>query len=252
MKRKHVVGVIPARFKSYRFPGKVIQPILGKPMIWHVYNQSTKARLLDEIVVATEDERVIEVCNALSIPVMMTSGAHESGTERVLEVSGKMDGQIFVNIQGDEPLIQGEMIDQVVESLLEENLYGAVTLKKRVTNEQEILSPHVVKVVTDSENMALYFSRSVIPYCQTLSDGVYYKHIGIYGYPRKVLERIPHLPRSAMEITENLEQLRLLNSGLTIKVLETPYETMGVDVPEDIFKIESLLDGSTPVGEQNR
>ncbi|MDH5680873.1 MAG: 3-deoxy-manno-octulosonate cytidylyltransferase, partial [Spirochaetota bacterium] len=251
MNKKRVVGVIPARFKSYRFPGKVIQPILGKPMIWHVYNQCKKASLLDEIIVATEDVRVAKLCESLSIPVMMSSDKHESGTERVLEVSGKIDGQVFINIQGDEPLIQGEMIDLVAKSFLEEDFHGVVTLKKYVSHDEEILSPHVVKVVTDSENMALYFSRSVIPYSKTLSEGSYYKHIGLYGYVREVLERMPDLPRTNMEKSENLEQLRLLNSGVKIKVLETPYETIGVDVPEDILKVENYLKAMPPSGHQD-
>lgn len=241
MKKIKTVGVIPARLSSSRFPEKVIQPILGKPMIYHVYCQAKKSKLLNEIIVATDSNRVVEVCEVYSIPTILTSKKHKTGTDRLNEVSQKLEGDLFVNIQGDEPLITPKMIDQVIEPFIENSFKGVMTLKTRITKEYDILDPNIVKVVTNTNNKALYFSRSPIPYSESAREGVYYKHIGLYAYPRDVLNQISNFPISEIEKQEGLEQLRFLDNGIPIMVLETLCDTIGIDTPNDLVRVEKLL-----------
>ncbi len=236
-----IVGVIPARLNSKRLPEKVIYPILGRPIIYYVYDNAKKSELLSHLVVAVDNNKVAKVCQKHSIPNIMTSTNHRSGTERIIEVSNKIKGDIFVNIQGDEPLINKDMINQLVSPFLDGNFYGITSLKKRITDEKELNNPNVVKVVDNINNEAMYFSRYPIPYNKNKNEYKYFKHIGLYAYPKKILDYISTLPCSELEQTENLEQLRFLEYNIAIKLIETSFNTIGVDTKDDINTLEKVL-----------
>jgi len=237
------IGVIPARIKSSRFPEKVIHNIIGKPMILHVYNQAKKAELLNDIIVATDSMKVVKVCDAYSIPVILTSHTHKTGTDRVFELSTIIDANIYVNIQGDEPLIKGEMIDLLLKPYLDSNFYGVTTLKTRIKNNNSIMNPNIVKVITDSNDFAIDFIREIPAKSFNDKDIIYYKHIGLYSYPKELLSKIYNFPRSEREKKSSLEQLRFLDNNIQIKVMETPFDTIGVDVYDDIIRVEEVLKG---------
>lgn len=243
------IVIIPGRYDSTRFPGKPLAVLKEKPLIQHVYENALKARLVKEVIVATDDERILKAVVSFGGKACMTSKAHPSGTDRVAEVCLKIDYDIIVNVQGDEPLIRAEMIDNVIE-LLDDKRAEIATLVKRIEKPTEIINPNVVKVTFDEEGFALYFSRSPIPYhrdewknLNSIFDSkfVAYKHIGIYSYRRNVLLRLSNMQASRLEHIERLEQLRALEAGMKIKVRETPYETIGVDTPEDLEKVEECL-----------
>ena len=255
-----VLGVIPARYASTRFPGKPLIDIQGKSMIQRVYEQAMKAKSLSKVIVATDDERIFNHVKSFNGEVMMTSDGHQSGTDRCAEVINQLSSVAFdavVNIQGDEPFINPSQIDSVVEVLKKEQFMIA-TLVKRIhitTNEMQaviardevnwvIHNPNIVKAVFSSEGKALYFSRSPIPYLRNipaeewLSKGEFYKHIGLYAYKSSVLREIARLPPSRLEQLESLEQLRWLENGYAIGIAETDLETIGIDTPEDLLKIK--------------
>jgi len=238
------VAVIPARYKSSRFEGKVLADIFGKPMLQYVWESAKEAKLLDEVIIACDDERVKEVAQGFGAKVMMTAKEHLSGTDRIAEVVALMDVKVVVNIQADEPLIKPVMIDSIVDALLKDKSLEMVTLMKRINDPEEINNPNVVKVVVDKNNFALYFSRAPIPYKakdSSVKEPVYFKHIGIYGYTKDFLFTYKNIPASILEETEKLEQLRVLSEGFKIKVLETKYETIGVDTPQDLERLKEYL-----------
>lgn len=242
--------VIPARYGSTRFPGKPLALLKDKKtLIQHVYDNSAGSSLASEVVVATDSEEILRSVAAFGGKAVMTASAHHSGTDRVAEVAGSMDCDIIVNVQGDEPLIRGEMIDAVIR-LLEDGRADMGTLARRIEDPQEMLDPNVVKVAFDREGFALYFSRAPIPYHRDLwkslgsvlgSQFTAYKHIGIYSYRKEALLRVSRLEPTALELTEKLEQLRALENGMRIKVGETPFNTIGVDTPEDLERVERCL-----------
>jgi 3-deoxy-manno-octulosonate cytidylyltransferase (CMP-KDO synthetase) len=252
------IVLIPARYASTRFPGKPLALLKGLPVIQHVYQNSMNSRLADDVVVATDSETIFEKVMSFGGKAVITSGDHVSGTDRIAEVARSMDYDIIVNVQGDEPLIQPEMIDDVI-SLLDDPLASIGTLAVRIKDRREIFDAHTVKVVFSRDGYAFYFSRAPIPYhrdewkdhgyhnsfwmegASAPGDADCYKHIGIYSYRRDVLARLSALPPSRLELIEKLEQLRALEAGLTIKVKETIYETFGVDTPEDLERIEKCL-----------
>ncbi len=211
-------------------------------MIYHVYSQAKKSKLLHNIIVATDSFQVVKVCESLSIPVILTSPQHQSGTERLIEVSQTLQKDIYVNIQGDEPLIQGNMIDSLIYPLIDRDYHGITTLKYRITDQKDLLNPHIVKVVCNQQDEALSFSRSPIISSVNASHDHDYKHIGIYAYPIDILRQIAHLPPSGLEKKENLEQLRFLENHIPIKVIESPFDTIGVDVPDDLLRVEKHLE----------
>jgi len=240
----NVIGVIPARYQSSRFAGKVLADILGKPMIQHVWEQAKQALLLDDLIIACDDERVAEAARGFGAKVSLTAKGHVSGTDRICEVINPIDVKIVINIQGDEPLIHPIMIDRVAQELLDERKIPVVTLMKKIENPAEVNDPNVVKVIVDRNNFAIYFSRSAIPYHAENSEVksvVYYKHIGLYGYTKDFLFTYKNLPVSDLERIERLEQLRVLQEGFRIKVLETRYDTVGVDTAEDLEKVREYL-----------
>jgi 3-deoxy-manno-octulosonate cytidylyltransferase (CMP-KDO synthetase) len=238
---KKVIAVIPARFGSTRFPGKPLSKILDKPMIQHVYERAKQSKELDEIIVATDHQEIFNVVSSFGGKVLMTKTSHESGSDRMAEVAEKVDGDIFLNIQGDEPLIEPKLIDLIVQES-KKHLNSVITAKKRIDNGKDIDNPNIVKVVTDKNNNALYFSRSPIPYNRSGREFIYYKHIGIYCYPKEILKKYVQLPKSSYEMCELLEQLRLLENGFNIKVIDTNYDSIGVDTIEDIKKVEKILE----------
>lgn len=244
-----VVAIIPARYNATRFPGKPLAILKGRPVIQHVYENTTRAGLVGEVLVATDDQRIFDAVRNFDGKVIMTSQDHESGTDRIAEAAESLECDYVINVQGDEPFIDPQMIDEVANLLYNDDRAAISTLSKRVSDVHEILSPHVVKVVTDDEGFALYFSRAPIPYYRdswsdldTISFGgektVMYKHIGIYGYRREALVQFASLPQSRLEKIEKLEQLRALNAGMKIKVKETPFDTFGIDTKEDLRKAE--------------
>ncbi len=239
-----VIGVIPARYSSTRFHGKVLADIMGKPMIQHVWERVKQARMLDDIIVACDHEEVAEVALGFGAKVVMTSKSHVCGTDRIAEVINPLDVKIVVNIQADEPLIHPTMIDSLARALLEDNSVSMATIMKRIDDPVLINDSNVVKVVTDKNNFALYFSRSVIPYAAANSDvkePQYFKHIGLYGYTKDFLFIFKNLPVSDLERSEKLEQLRVLEEGFKIKVIETKFDTIGIDTPDDLLKVEEYF-----------
>jgi 3-deoxy-manno-octulosonate cytidylyltransferase (CMP-KDO synthetase) len=236
-----ILGVIPARFASSRFPGKPLVSLAGKPMIQHVWERASRSRYLRSITIATDDRRIEAAARAFGASVTMTRPDHVSGTDRAAEAASITDASIIVNIQGDEPLIAPEAIDAAILSLLDDPGVEMATLKKRITAPEEIRSPNVVKVVTDPQGYALYFSRSPIPYDRE-GGAVYWKHIGLYVYRRGLLLNYSSLRRGPLEMAEHLEQLRALENGVPIRVAETDHETFGVDTPEDLEKVQALFE----------
>ena len=242
-KKKIVVGVIPARYSSTRFPGKVLAEINGKPMIKWVYEQANKSKMLDRIFVAVDDQRVLECVEGFGGPAVMTKPEHQSGTDRIAEALELIDADIVVNIQGDQPLLDPIMIDEAVQPLLNDSTILMSTLKVKI-NEEDYLDPSVVKVVADENDFALYFSRSLIPYSRDNVDVNIYEHVGLYAYRKDFLLKISKLPQSHLEKVEMLEQLRVMEKGYKIKVIETASENamgVSVDTPEDLIKVERII-----------
>ena len=234
-----ILGVIPARFASSRFPGKALATFAGKTIIQHVFEQASKAETLARLIIATDDERIRREAERFGAPVLMTRADHLSGTDRVAEVAAAEEADIVVNIQGDEPLIDPAAIDRAAFSLVTSSHAPMGTLKKRIEDLREFTNPNVVKVVTDSSGNALYFSRSPIPY-DLGGEAVHYKHIGLYVYRREFLLGYSALPVGPLERAEKLEQLRALENGYPIRVVETSYESLGVDTPDDLKRVEQI------------
>jgi len=239
-----ILGIIPARFSSTRFPGKPLADIHGKPMIQHVFEQSLKATSLDEVLVATDDNRIEKTVVNFKGKVLMTYPNHQSGTDRCAEVieilaESNIHYDVVINIQGDEPFIDPKQID-LVASCFDDPAVSIATLAKKIDNEDELFSPHVNKVIWNKKNHAIYFSRHPIPFMQNVEKKFwikkrdYFKHIGIYGYRTIALERITKLPQGSLEKSESLEQLRWIENGFKIHVEETPYDSKSIDTPKDL------------------
>jgi 3-deoxy-manno-octulosonate cytidylyltransferase (CMP-KDO synthetase) len=242
---RKILGVIPARFQSTRVPGKVLATIASKPMLQHVYERASQSRYLTSIIIATDDERVFAVARSFGAAVRMTSPEHSSGTDRAAEIASADNAEIVVNIQGDEPLIDPAAIDTAILPLVHDPEVVMATLKKRIEDPREITDPNVVKVVTAHNGDAIYFSRCPIPLDRDRSASVpYFKHIGLYVYQRDFLLNYSALPVGPLEQTERLEQLRALENGIPIRVVETEYESMGVDTPEDLARVSHLFEAS--------
>jgi len=242
-----IVGIVPARYASTRFPGKPLALIAGKPLIQHVVEQCQKAESLSEVIVATDDTRIWEVAQNFC-RAEMTRPDHPSGSDRIAEVAGRCQCDAVVNIQGDEPLIDPKVIDAVAGALKQDEMSTAAT---RIKSAGELDNPNVVKVVVNVAGRALYFSRRTIPYLREAAspEGIrgqlaafaFLKHLGIYGYRRETLLRLVKFPVSPLEHAEKLEQLRALENGIPIAVMKVDYDSVGVDVPEDVKRVEKLL-----------
>jgi len=238
------IGIIPARYGATRFEGKVLKDLCGKPVIQHVYERAKKAKTLDDLIIAADDDRILEAVEAFNGKAIFTSKSHSTGTDRLTEVVNEIDVRIVVNIQGDEPLINPLVIDDLVRTMQDDPEIVMATVVKKSYSEEEFRNPHVVKVILDQKNFALYFSRSPIPTLLHPSPqgGYFYKHIGLYAYNKDFLFTFKKLPSSYLEIHERLEQLRALECGYRIKVIETVFETVGIDTPEDLQLAKVLLE----------
>jgi 3-deoxy-manno-octulosonate cytidylyltransferase (CMP-KDO synthetase) len=247
-----ISAVIPARHGSTRFEGKPLADILGKPMIQYVYERVHQSKLIDEVIVATDDQRISEAVKSFGGKAIMTSPTHSTGTDRVAEVAKKLKSEIIVNVQGDEPLIKGNIIDKAIRPLLTDDTLQMATLMTRIDEVRDWLNPHIVKVVVDQKNFALYFSRSPIPFPRDLNIGRLeshpfgtnrplpkrvFKHIGVYVFRRKFLLRFSKMKPTPLEKLEKLEQLRALENGYPIKITLVDYEPICVDTPEDLQKV---------------
>ncbi len=250
------IGIIPARYGSTRFEGKVLKDLCGKPVIQHVYERAKKAKTLDDLIIGADDDRIIKAVESFGGKVIFTSKSHTTGTDRLAEVANDVDVRIVVNIQGDEPLVNPLVIDDLVRTMQGDPTIVMATVVKKSYSDEEFRSPDVVKAIVDENGFALYFSRSPIPTLlnpaapsqeeASVKDGAhgtfFYKHLGLYAYTKDFLFTFKNLPVSYLETNERLEQLRALEHGYRIKVIETKFETVGVDTPQDLELARTVLE----------
>ena len=248
MSSPKVVVVIPARYGSSRLPGKPLVSLGGKPMIQRVYERAKLAQLADRVIVATDDDRIVKAVQGFGGEARMTRPDHRTGTERVAEVAAHETGDVFVNVQGDEPLLDPAAVDTAVTALLEESQVAIATVATPIKIPGDIMDPNVCKVVLDFDENALYFSRAPIPWVRDTATKVkvqarHLKHLGLYVFRRDALLEYPTLPQGDLERVEQLEQLRWLENGWKIRVTEVEHDAISVDVPEDVARVEKLLLG---------
>ena len=239
-----VVVVIPARYASTRLPGKPLVSLAGKPMVQRVYERARQAQTVHQVLVATDDQRIIDAVRAFGGEARMTRSDHRTGTERIAEVAAHEDGDVFVNVQGDEPLVDPAAIDAAVAALLEEPAAQIATVATAIRHAGDIMDPNVVKTVLDFDGNGLYFSRAPIPWIRDTPQKIhvkYWKHLGLYVFQRDALLEYPTLPQGELEKIEQLEQLRWLENGWKIRVAEVQHDAVSVDVPEDVARVEKLL-----------
>jgi 3-deoxy-manno-octulosonate cytidylyltransferase (CMP-KDO synthetase) len=247
MKAAQIVIVIPARYGATRLPGKPLVPIAGIPMIQRVYERAKLSKLATSVIVATDDDRIMKAVEAFGGQARMTRSEHRTGTERVAEVAAhmaQMEGQVFVNVQGDEPLLNPKVVDAAIQALLEEPAAAVATVATPIKVPADIMDPNVVKTVLDFEDNALYFSRAPIPWLRDAASRMevrHLKHLGLYVFQRDALLEYPTLPQGTLEKIEQLEQLRWLENGWKIRVAEVEHDSVSVDVPDDVAKVEKLL-----------
>lgn len=244
MSDPRVVVVIPARYASTRLPGKALVSLCGKSMIQHVYERAKRAQTVHEVLVATDDQRIFEAVQQFGGQARMTRSDHRTGTERIAEVAVQEQGDIFVDVQGDEPLIDPVTIDAAVGALLEEPPAQIATVATLIRHANDIMDPNVVKAVLDFDDNALYFSRAPVPWIRDTQQKVhvkYWKHLGLYVFQREALLEFPTLPQGELERIEQLEQLRWLENGWRMRVAEVPHDSVSVDVPEDVTRVEKLM-----------
>jgi 3-deoxy-manno-octulosonate cytidylyltransferase (CMP-KDO synthetase) len=234
------VAIIPARIASTRLPRKILREINGHPMLWHVYNATRACSALDDVIVATDSSEIEDVCRANGWSVQMTSPEHRSGTDRVREVARSVVADVYVNVQGDEPLARHEHLDVLLQLMANEDVQ--VGTLKTPCGTEVVNNPNAVKVVTALDGRALYFSRATVPFDRDRTGAVqYFKHLGFYAYRKPALDAFCLWPESALERSERLEQLRFMDNGVAIHVAETPYDTVGVDTEEDLRRVERIL-----------
>ena len=243
-----VVVVIPARYLSTRLPGKPLVSLAGKPMIQRVYERARLAQRVDRVIVATDDERIVKAVKGFGGEARITRTDHRTGTERVAEVAAREEGELFVNVQGDEPLLDPVAVDTAVASLLEEPAAAIGTVATPIKTPADIMDPNVVKTVLDFDGNALYFSRAPVPWVRDTASKIqvrHLKHLGLYVFQRDALLEYPTLPQGELERSEQLEQLRWLENGWKIRVAEVEHDAVSVDVPEDVARVEKLLEGES-------
>jgi 3-deoxy-manno-octulosonate cytidylyltransferase (CMP-KDO synthetase) len=244
MSDPQVVVVIPSRYAATRLPGKPLVNLAGKPMVQRVYEQAKLAQTVHRVLVATDDQRIVDAVLAFGGEARMTRSDHRTGTERIAEVAAHEPGDVFVNVQGDEPLIDPVAIDTAVAALLEDPPAQIATVATPIRHVPDIMDPNVVKTVLDFDSNALYFSRAPIPWVRDTPQKVhvkYWKHLGLYVFQRDALLEYPTLPQGELEKIEQLEQLRWLENGWKIRVAEVEHDAVSVDVPEDVTRVEKLL-----------
>ncbi|MCL4427718.1 MAG: 3-deoxy-manno-octulosonate cytidylyltransferase [Deltaproteobacteria bacterium] len=245
---KKIIAVIPARYKSTRFEGKPLALIMGKPMIRHVYEGVIKSEILSDVIIATEDRRIYDVCRAFGANAVMTKDTHQTGTDRIIEAVSGIDADIVLNVQGDEPLVNSEIIEALVMPFNESGDISYTSVKTPIYSYEEFIDPNNVKVIVDKNNFGIYFSRSPIPYDRERASGLKdfkgifgYKHLGFYGYTKEFLLEFGKTDMSYLEKKEMLEQLRAIENGHKIKVETVNISTIPVDVPDDIKKVENFI-----------
>lgn len=247
--------VIPARYESTRFPGKPLARLAGKPMIEHVYRRAAESRGVSGVIVATDDARIADVVRAFGGQAMMTLASHATGTDRLAEVAAHLDCDVVINVQGDEPLVAPEMIEQAIAPFRSDESLQMTSLRSPILRVEDLHDPNVVKVVVDHDDFALYFSRAPIPWVRdsggTTATGAW-RHIGLYGYRRTFLPHFAAMAPTALEQLERLEQLRALERGIRIKVLATRFEAIGVDTPADLARVEALMTAGVGSGGTRR
>jgi 3-deoxy-manno-octulosonate cytidylyltransferase (CMP-KDO synthetase) len=244
MSNPQVVVVIPSRYAASRLPGKPLVSLGGKPMVQRVYERAKLAQTVSRVLVATDDQRIVDAVKAIGGEARMTRSDHRTGTERIAEVAAHEPGDVFVNVQGDEPLIDPAAIDTAVGALLEEPAAQIATVATPIRHAADIMDPNVVKTVLDFEGNALYFSRAPIPWVRDTQQKVhvkYWKHLGLYVFQKDALLEYPTLPNGELEKIEQLEQLRWMENGWKIRVAEVAHDSVSVDVPEDVARVEKLL-----------
>ncbi len=236
-----IVGVIPARYKSTRFEGKPLAIIHSKPMIYWVYQQVKKVAKLDEVYVATEDQRIVDVCAQYDIACVLTADTHKTGTDRLGEVARKIEADFYVNIQGDEPMIEPETVEAVIDSIFAHPDYEVFNTMTPIRDEAEITSNSCVKVVANKNHEVIYFSRSPIPYPKNGQKIQYYRHLGLYGFKRNALMFFANTERGPVESIEDVEMMRYLENNIKIYITEVDSRTIAVDHQEDIEKVEQAM-----------
>lgn len=236
-----VIGIIPARFKSSRFPGKPLADICGKPMIWWVYNQAIKSEVLSEVYVATDDERIKKVCEENNINVIMTSEEHKTGTDRIGEVARIIPADLYVNIQGDEPMIEPETISKAVYPFLECKDLQVTNLMTKIKDPVDVVNFTVPKVITNKDNVGVYLTRSTAPYPKGNINYDYYKQVCVYGFTPEALEFYCSSPRGKIEAIEDIEILRFIEAGYRVQYVEVDSETVAVDTQNDLEKVNMLV-----------
>lgn len=242
MKVEKIIGLIPARWASTRFPGKPLHIIAGKPLIQHVWERVSRCKTLDAIAIATDDERIEKAAKAFGARVIMTRSDHPSGSDRLAEaVTHFPHAEIVLNVQGDEPLIDPRLVDQLAQALVDSDAIAMATAACPILEEEDFLNHNVVKVVCNLEHEALYFSRSPIPFPRSPLKSPALRHLGIYAYRREFLENYVRWEPTELEQTESLEQLRALEHGARIRIIHTEHQGLGVDTPEQVARIESIL-----------
>ena len=241
----NIIAFIPSRYESTRFPGKPLAPIAGKPMIQHVYQNALSCHEISDVYVATDDKRIFTCVHDFGGKAVMTDKNHHSGTDRIAEAARQMNlnrEHLIVNIQGDQPIFQPSLITQMITPMIEDATIPMGTLKYPMTDEDDVNNPNYVKVVTDREGFALFFSRSPLPFFRdATSQKIHYKHLGFYAYRYDFLQQFAGFPVGQLESAERLEQLRALENGFRIKVIETTLDSIEVDTPDDIKKVEEMM-----------
>lgn len=235
------IAIIPARYKSTRFPGKPLADICGKPMIWWVYQQVMKSKKVDEVYVATDDERIYEVCTSLNLNCQMTSSCHGTSTERLNEVAHRVNADLYMAINGDEPLIDPDTIDAIVPNKKPEDSFYVSNLMTEIKNPVEALDSSNIKVVTDEEGYAMLFSRNQIPYPKSSIEYKFYKHVGVLIYSLEALEFFANTPKGKIEKIEDVNEIRFLEHGRKIKMVEVDAHSLSVDTPKDLEKVIHLI-----------
>ena len=234
-----VIAAIPARLGSTRLPRKMLREINGRPLVLWVYDAVRRCTRLNDVILATDSEEILQACSKHGCNVRMTSDRHRSGTERVHEISQNVAADVYINVQGDEPMVRPEQIDTIIELMTRSEIM--VGTLKTPAKAEDVGNPNAVKVVTDSNGKALYFSRATIPFDRDGTHPKYFKHLGIYAYRKPALERFVSLPESSLERAERLEQLRFLENGIPIYAAETPFDSIGVDTEDDFQRVQALL-----------
>lgn len=236
-----IIGVIPARYKSSRFPGKPLADICGKPMIWWVYNQAKKVKDFDAVYVATDDERIEKACKENDINVIMTSDEHKTGTDRIGEVARKIPADLYVNIQGDEPLIEPETIVQAIKPFYDNPDLQITNLMTKIDDPVDVINFTVPKVITNAENIGIYLTRSTAPYPKGRLDYSYYKQVCVYGFKPEALDFYCKSPRGKIESIEDIEILRFIENGYKVQYIEVDSETIAVDTQNDLEKVNKYI-----------